>query len=875
MAPQRNSLTRVSSSDSSALSNIEAVATAMDIDSASEQLAASTPPTSVSDARSTHSNKPGDETSVSQQPSPARRSKRPRPKVNYNVLDQFNAIQAESSTSTRNASGLSGRTLVNRSDMDDGEEAPFSEQVDEALNNEWELPADSPKSKSPGKLPRRPSMKDRVKKMASNAKSVLGKRTRDAVDAGKRKLGRVEESQSPQQKKILKELDMGTGNIWDELDLDADLPPPPIKRAKTSKAPLQEIAQPAVAGPMQKTSSGNKVKKWQQHGLYAGQTLDFDPNKPTAKKLQKKRPVSASGAPVTDENAAPQRKSLLGFNLPMYGYLDEDKTRSFRIPYDVYAPSGKNCEKPKDWHKLNKNRLVGDAKDLWARTEKMAPSMCVCAQPRPGDGELGCGEDCLNRVMQYECDDTNCALPAELCSNRPFAEITTRTKKGGAYDLGVEVVKTEQRGHGVRAARSFRPQQVIMEYTGEIITEEECQRRMREVYKDKSCYYLMELERNLVIDGTKGSMARFINHSCQPNCEVRMMKVNGTPRMAVFAGDSGIMTGEELTYDYNFDNFGETRQQCFCGAPNCRGYLGKRLNADQRKKLQKEEAEKQRAAAEEAAKAAKKAQVQRAEKGSRGPGWQGWVAVDDPAVKAELRRAKLEKEEAEKNSSRAQRLAARARRESLPAPGVAQPSKVEKKKASPKRRRTVANAAELVRPATAPAQEIEDESDEDVKIAFAKAVSSRPNSSRRPVHRRTTSTGSKFTEDLDMEDRPASKSSVHGGIVKKTTVSVNSTSMDVQRETITEGVATGDIAEEDHPTVGRNSFVDEISNAGGTSLSKVSSSAAMVDDHKEEAPPAKKQKVEHSGSIRSRVAAAVRSTGKSLRQSTLSFAKLG
>ena len=93
-----------------------------------------------------------------------------------------------------------------------------------------------------------------------------------------------------------------------------------------------------------------------------------------------------------------------------------------------------------------------------------------------------------------------------------------------------------------------------------------------------------ESEDGLIIDGTKGSMARFINHSCAPNCEVRMVKVHGTPRMAVFAGENGIMTGEELTYDYNFDNFGTTKQPCYCGASNCRGTLSKRLNAAEQKK---------------------------------------------------------------------------------------------------------------------------------------------------------------------------------------------------------------------------------------------------------------------------------------------------
>jgi hypothetical protein len=50
--------------------------------------------------------------------------------------------------------------------------------------------------------------------------------------------------------------------------------------------------------------------------------------------------------------------------------------------------------------------------------------------------------------------------------------------------VGVEVIKTSDRGYGVRSNRCFRPHQIIMEYAGEIITDEECERRMNEEYKN-------------------------------------------------------------------------------------------------------------------------------------------------------------------------------------------------------------------------------------------------------------------------------------------------------------------------------------------------------------------------------------------------------
>lgn len=85
----------------------------------------------------------------------------------------------------------------------------------------------------------------------------------------------------------------------------------------------------------------------------------------------------------------------------------------------------------------------------------------------------------------------------------------------------------------------------------------------------------MSFDQNMIIDATTGSIARFVNHSCNPNCRMVKWIVGGNPRMALFAGDRPIMTGEELTYDYKFDPFSAKNvQTCLCGEPNCRGVLG-------------------------------------------------------------------------------------------------------------------------------------------------------------------------------------------------------------------------------------------------------------------------------------------------------------
>lgn len=85
----------------------------------------------------------------------------------------------------------------------------------------------------------------------------------------------------------------------------------------------------------------------------------------------------------------------------------------------------------------------------------------------------------------------------------------------------------------------------------------------------------MDFDQQMILDATRGSIARFINHSCEPNCRMIKWTVAGKPRMALFAGDGGIMTGEELTYDYNFNPYSvKNVQECRCSTPSCRGFLG-------------------------------------------------------------------------------------------------------------------------------------------------------------------------------------------------------------------------------------------------------------------------------------------------------------
>ncbi len=82
------------------------------------------------------------------------------------------------------------------------------------------------------------------------------------------------------------------------------------------------------------------------------------------------------------------------------------------------------------------------------------------------------------------------------------------------------------------------------------------------------------------IDATKiGGKARFLNHSCAPNCYISKWHVGKHMRMGVFA-KRNILAGEEFTFNYNVDRYGSVAQPCYCGEPDCVGTIGGKTQTD-------------------------------------------------------------------------------------------------------------------------------------------------------------------------------------------------------------------------------------------------------------------------------------------------------
>ena len=236
-------------------------------------------------------------------------------------------------------------------------------------------------------------------------------------------------------------------------------------------------------------SRAAKDKKWLISGLYAGQLRSFDPALSETQNKAKQKRKSGVDEDTSAKATAVEEKENHTLPLPMFaGNRLLTSGRDFHLPFDVFSPLlSHQTHKPDEWKRVNKNVFVGDAADHWRFSNYTEHSTCMC---RPA---TGCDADCMNRFMYYECDARNCNLSEEQCGNRAFEGLRKRVKKGGKYNVGVEVLKTKDRGNGVRANRCFEEGQIIVEYTGEIVTQEECEARMRGLYKDNEVSFCMPL----------------------------------------------------------------------------------------------------------------------------------------------------------------------------------------------------------------------------------------------------------------------------------------------------------------------------------------------------------------------------------------------
>jgi SET domain-containing protein len=138
-----------------------------------------------------------------------------------------------------------------------------------------------------------------------------------------------------------------------------------------------------------------------------------------------------------------------------------------------------------------------------------------------------------------------------------------------------EVRQSVIQGKGAFATRNIRKGTRLIEYVGQRITWRTADKRYDDEKMGRHHTFLFTVDDKTVIDAAvNGNDARFLNHSCDGNCEA----ITDRKRIFIEARRS-IKAGEELLYDYQYERTDDHTEEdekfyaCRCGSPKCRGSI--------------------------------------------------------------------------------------------------------------------------------------------------------------------------------------------------------------------------------------------------------------------------------------------------------------
>ncbi|XP_076438576.1 uncharacterized protein LOC143277582 [Babylonia areolata] len=207
------------------------------------------------------------------------------------------------------------------------------------------------------------------------------------------------------------------------------------------------------------------------------------------------------------------------------------------------------------------------------------PSGCARCSPFSGRKPYDIFSFLMSRHRHRPCQDNNKSKEEEMehkSSRRatsmelPMAMRFRKLQEHAKEAVGV--YRSRIHGRGLFCKRNIDNGEMVIEYSGEIIRSSLTDKREK-YYESKGIgCYMFRIDDCEVVDATMhGSAARFINHSCEPNCYSKVISVDGKKHIVIFA-NRAIKKGEELTYDYKFP-IEDVKIPCTCGSRRCRKYL--------------------------------------------------------------------------------------------------------------------------------------------------------------------------------------------------------------------------------------------------------------------------------------------------------------
>ncbi|XP_053727795.1 histone-lysine N-methyltransferase SETD1B-A-like isoform X1 [Synchiropus splendidus] len=274
--------------------------------------------------------------------------------------------------------------------------------------------------------------------------------------------------------------------------------------------------------------------------------------------------------------------------------VDEEDTRLLQFKFDWLLRRNRGCGWLSHTHWIPHPRTKPDTKPhdastTWQKTHKTGSARSE------GFYRISKSDKMMAQVTASCSQDEMCA-PAQSASLRSKSDFRCEQRRLlSSFSCDSDLVKFNQlkltflllqyrkkrlcfsRSHihdwGLFAMEPIAADEMVIEYVGQIIRQVVADvREQRYEEEGIGSSYLFRIDEDTIIDATKcGNLARFINHSCNPNCYAKIITVESEKKIVIYSRQP-ININEELTYDYKFP-IEETKIPCLCGAENCHGSL--------------------------------------------------------------------------------------------------------------------------------------------------------------------------------------------------------------------------------------------------------------------------------------------------------------